>query len=405
MSKYNYWSYWYNYDYDDGYGYTSNYYQNLLKNYTFDWTKKAKREFKNKVEELAKEKYIPIEIDLDGSYTGAWKTTKMKFSAEHDFWKELKGKEEYIVNAYEKIPIRAEPIYGVALMTALDVRGKKSNILKYAKSGMSYEEARDICLNYFAWIIDQQKFLESFEKNMNMDNYLNDLFSMSEGWFLGHWEVWDQQDITDDETYKTFLKAIRRRITQTDKIYKEPSHNRWKRINPWFVKQTTWKPLVAKNIEHPKKKKIFIIIDSSGSMGEANYKTNPLHKAHSFAKAIYDSGKFECDYIIAHSCSGWDNMVRHYKKWEFFGYEGWAEGFEEIHNNLKAEWLRDVDYIVVLTDLCIDNKAEEGLYNFLKNWKKHLIMSFQNKGTLRGLSVRKIETPADMINSLITITS
>lgn len=59
-----------------------------------------------------------------------------------------------------------------------------------------------------------------------------------------------------------------------------------------------------------------------------------------------------------------------------------------------------MDYIVVLTDMCIDKDEQQGLYDYLSRGKSHKIFSFDREGTLKGLRVQKIKTGNDIVNAV-----
>ena len=84
-------------------------------------------------------------------------------------------------------------------------------------------------------------------------------------------------------------------------------------------------------------------------------------------------------------------------------YSGDAEGFQFMDDNLPDEWIKEVDFIVVTTDLEYSSTAQEGLYNYVKRAKAHLILSFKNDGQLKELNVIKVSSIKDMVNATIKL--
>lgn len=119
--------------------------------------------------------------------------------------------------------------------------------------------------------------------------------------FEGSGCVGDRWNVGNLTEYNKMKNAISSLITPTELHDKEESIKKGKKINPNFIKKTSWKPLINQTLETKQKKKLFIIIDCSGSMGCAHTTYHPAHLAISFAKACLDSGIFDIEHIICHS--------------------------------------------------------------------------------------------------------
>lgn len=364
-----------------------------------------KREFKNSLKTKSLEKMTPIDVRVSSNDTSFIKRRRMNVNIkESDIslykWDDKVSK---IVELYDKIPFNSDLIddgiikylvgwvLWVAQFADKDKIKKPEDILplikQYDNGAMTYSELR----SYFRPLTKKEKDSELFAPSSNQWKW----------WGV----VWDYVPIDDQELYKKNLRIIQSRIKLRDTILHEESMRKGKRINRNFITWSSLKPLINRSVQSQRKKKIFFILDCSGSMQSGCLARDPSHKAISFAAACVNSWVFDCSHVIYHSDGWWENVHKRIVKGEIFNYYGGCEWFEQIDDNLNKEWLQWVDYIVVLTDLCIGSSAEQGLADYLHKGWKHMIMSFKNKGTIKGINVRTIEKSSDMINALVTLTS
>lgn len=385
------------------YNYDFSYYNNLTTRYSIDNNRLERKKYQKDFQEKASKEFKPIIVDANAASTHIFKNNRMFVSIKPDDYKNFKWKEDILIDAFDKIPKNSKWYYGMSLCSYFNDNYDKLMEF-YGKRGVSDSEIKLAIKQFFIdKTITQSQFESLFTENPIEDKKIFEEYKKSAGWYLWSGIVWDKNYIGNLYAYNKFLSALRKKVHTKSITTYEDSIRQWKRINPRYIKKTSWKPLVTKSIEEQKKKKVFIIMDCSGSMWYADVKRDASHLAASFSKALYDSGIFNCEHIIAHSDRWWDNMCKHFKKNEFFNYEWWCEGFNAIHDNLKKEWLSDVDYIIVLTDLLIDKINQKGLYQYLSQGKKHIILSFKKKWDIQWLNVRTVEKTSDIINSVTTI--
>ena len=386
------------------YNYDFSYYNNLTTKYSIDNSRIKRKEFASNLQTLALKEYKPIVVDANAGATSIFKNNRMFISIRPDDFNNFKWKEDLLVDAFDKIPQNSKGFYGLSLCSYFN--DNYADLVKYYMKTWTHKssEIEEIIKKYFFdRTMSQTEFESHFKENKIQDDKMLEEFEKSKWGYLWVGDVGDVFYVKDSEEYNKFLSALRKKVhTKTTTSY-EDSIRQGKRINPRYIKKASWKPLITKNVEVQKKKKVFVIMDCSGSMGHTNHIWKPAHLAVSFAKALYNSKIFNCEHIIAHSDRWWDNMCKHFKENKFFNYEGYNEGFDAIHYNLKKEWLSDVDYIIVLTDLRIDNKNQQGLHSYLSQGKKHIILSFDRKWDIQWLNVRNVSKTSDIINAVTTI--
>jgi hypothetical protein len=251
--------------------------------------------------------------------------------------------------------------------------------------------------------------IETLKKCFNMSDFNKswevNIFWKSKWWYSGWVKVGTKRTLSSQEWRKKVLKILHSKIKPQAITLKEESLRKGKKINKSFINKTSYKPLISKSVEQPKKKNLFLIVDCSWSMWYANDIWDPAEKALSFIAWTFDSNLFNINHVIMHSNSGWENVAPEFNKGNFFSYSGNSEWFEALDDNLEDSRLQWIDYVLAITDLEIWSRAEQWLYNYLKKGKKHLVLSFQNKWTLKWMNVRCIQSWMDMINAFATITS
>lgn len=206
--------------------------------------------------------------------------------------------------------------------------------------------------------------------------------------------------------YGRAVQAMRSKFKPRDIVSKEASLNKGKRINRSFLTWMSYKPLQAKVVEEYKRKKLLIICDSSWSMSSSNI----AWVAGAFIKALVDVNIFQIDHIIKHSSSFVHDYLYDYKKldstlWHvYYNSDGGWEWFESLDDNIDVRYVKDADYVIVITDLNYSEPAEEWLHRMLQRSKKHMVLVFgDRKWTIKWMNTRNIETIDNMINAVTTI--
>lgn len=368
-----------------------------------------RRTYKKDVNDYALESYTPVDVRVwNSNSTSIFKRNRMTIDIPESRLSEFSSKEKVkkIVDLYDKIPYNSDLIDSFIVEQIVTWKRaknlpsfvnpdkvKSSSDIVYIDNAIRwYDKGTTTYAELRTWF----RALTSIEKS--------EQFADSDNMWYGWENVWTRINFTDRDTYNRNLRIIQSKIKLVDTIDVEESFRKGKRINRNFINWSSIKPLMSKTVNAKKKKKIMFIIDCSGSMDSGSSSTDPSHKAISFAAAAVNSWIFDVQQVIYHSSSGWQNCIREIQKGELFNLYGWSEGFERIDDNLNSEWVKSCDYAVCLTDLCIDSSAQQGLYDYLHKAKKHMVLSFQNSWTIKGMTVRTVDSPQTMINALVSLT-
>lgn len=404
--KWNYYGWWYGWYYGWysywGWGwstYQNSYWNDVYSRYASSFsTAEEKRAFKKKIIEESRKRYFPTEITVNNSKTEFFKKRRMEININTSDMAKMKWKESIIVDAFQKFPYNSDIWDSEAFRWYLTKDAwNLSNYLNWS----SWVNNGDMIIWYFEWRVTYADYRKIFKDISAMKS--ESKVESNWGWKWGR-EVWSKEMLQKD-LYKKNLRIIQSKIRSRSITSQEESLRKGKRINRNFINGTSYKPLMDKTVETSKRKKVMFILDCSGSMGRASKVGSPQHGWISFIAAAVNSWVFDCEHVIYHSDSWWENVIREIRKEDLFGYYGGWEGFEHIDDNLEKDWLNWVDYVVTVTDLCIWSSAQQWLYDYLKKAKKHMILSFENWGKLKWMNVRVVKTPANMINSLVTMTS
>lgn len=209
-----------------------------------------------------------------------------------------------------------------------------------------------------------------------------------------------------DRLYDRAVQAMRSKFKPRDIVSKEACLNKGKRINRNFLTGMSYKPLQAKTVEEHKRKKLLIVCDSSWSMSDDTI----AWVAGSFLKALVDTNIFQIDHIIKHSCVFVQDYLDDYRKLDprngkaFYNARWGGEWFESLDDNIDVRYVKEADYVIVITDLCYDESAEAGLHRMLQRSKKHLVLVFgDRKWSIKWMNTRNISTIDNMINAVTTI--
>lgn len=364
-----------------------------------------KRKFIKKLKERTREEFIPVTINFSSYWTTNIHKDRRVFISINDniregkkWWKKFAEKFiddkniEKIIWWYDKIPQKSDVIDS---LTILFDTCKYPYLVSFYKWWDLNKDVND----YYNNIITYEQYRSKFDISKLTQKNI-EVFAPS--WNNYTWTWINNLVNVDKKRMEANIKLIRWKIKPVAKVNYEESFRTGKRINRWFMNWTSYKPLKAKLVENIVKKKLFVIIDCSGSMWEPDCDWNPAYEAISFAWACYNSWLFDMKHIILHSSEWWRNVESEFSKNKLVSFYWTAEWFEWLPDNLEREWVKSCDYVVVLTDLRIWSSAERWLYDYIK-WMKHLILSFKNSWTINGMNVRTVKNNKDIINSLFTL--
>lgn len=372
------------------------------------------RKLKESISKKAIENFIPVNVNISGQTSSISKRFKFLIDiANSDVSKYTDDVVDKIPNAFNKTPYNASPVWNLILKNHLynDAEIKKftDDYPWFKKASDEYFAWVDGAWNMLSWVELQQKLEEAmgkldqwkvraYEKKETEQRKINE-----DGTMKSFSEIWDERKLQDKTLSNKFLALIKSKIHISDLTEKEESISKWKRINRNYVTGTSYKPLVNKQTHKKSKKKLFFIVDCSGSMWDVNsIRRSPSHMSVSFLDALNKSDIFEIPYIYFHSDTWFGNVAKKFAR-EPFGCEWWCEWFENIDINLNPAELSECDYVITLTDLDIWTSAQQWLYDFLKKSKKHLIISFNRSWDLNWMNVRTVKEPHQIVNSLLTI--
>lgn len=380
----------------------SSYFDKWSKQY---WLSEDRRKFKLDVRKEALNTYTPIDVRVVSSSTSIFKRNKMQVDINEQDLKYYNSpiKIKKLIEFYDKIPYNSDYIDGLITQQAVGWNLAPALIEKYkADSSINWSKIQNAIKDYDEGKITYAKLRELFRPLTSKEKC--DMFADSDNMYKGWGNVWDKIPIDKDQ-YEKNKRIIQSKIKLRDIIDTEESFRKWKRINRNFINWSSLKPLMSKSIEGQKKKKIMFILDCSGSMEAWKSNNDPSYKAVSFVSACVNSWIFDISQVIYHSSWGWENCIEDIRKENLYNLYGGSEGFEKIDDNLNPDWVKSCDFAVCLTDLCIWGSAEQGLYDYLHKAKKHMVLSFQNNGTIKGMNVRTIDSPQSMVNALVSLTN
>lgn len=393
---------------------------------SFDWSsfwdsfeqKQKINDFKEDIKKSFSEKYVACNPYVWYWPTQISKKNKVFLNINKDNFKHYNTKniKNKIINWYDKIPLSWWLIWN--LIYSAYINGKKYiwdtasyfwnsfEIFDNEVWWWDYNKTIDIINDFFDWKIDYTELM----KNISEDNLKRIEEEMQQAGINPDWtmksnqNIWSKTTLSNYSLSNKFQKLIKSKINISDIVKKESSLRKWKRLNRLFLEKRDYKPLINKQVTQKVKKKIFFIVDCSWSMWSLNYESSAAYPVVSFLDALIKTNLFDITKIIYHSDSGyWDVkndflIEPHFRTWCW-------EWFEDISTNLDPLDLVWVDYIVTLTDLCIWSQAQDWLYNYLKQWKKHLVLSFERSWDINWMNVKTIDKdkPEQIIDSLLTI--
>lgn len=366
----------------------------------------AKREFKTKVKEAAAKEFIPIDVNVSNidKLTNFWKNKRVRLQIKPEDVKHLNSDEriERLIKFCDKLPYNSDFIDWLIMKRFvnpnLDLAEYRKSLLDESKELMVDTLIKD----FVDWVVTHDAVRKYF-RQPTLDETKANPFWKSEGWYKGWGKVWTYEAIDDIGRYNKILRIIQSRIRPRAHTMFEESLRKWKRINRNFINWSSYKPLMSKEVLQPRKKKLMIVYDCSGSMGYINSWWGAAYNAAPFIAAMTNSWVFDIEHVVYHSNSGWEDVARKIKKWEVFHYGWGSEWFEYIDDNLPDSWSRWVDYIIAITDLQIGTGAQQGLYDYLSKCNKHMVLSFLFPWSLNWMNVRCVKDVKWMLNAVSSL--
>ena len=98
-------------------------------------------------------------------------------------------------------------------------------------------------------------------------------------------------------------------------------------------------------------------------------------------------------------------MLKRIKEGDVSHYYGGDEGFKYIDDNLPSEWVKEVDYVVVTTDLRYDDDEKNWLVEYLKRAPAHIVLSFSDMPSIKWLNSKQVDSVKDMVNAVMKMNS
>lgn len=221
---------------------------------------------------------------------------------------------------------------------------------------------------------------------------------MSKGKYSGGKLVGYMMPVTDMKVYEEALKTFRKRFLKDATKVTTPSMRKGSRVNRGYVNGMDYRPLANTYRVASKLKKVFIIVDSSGSMSGRIGDTSA-----SFISALTNSWVVDVSHVLLHSQEWFEDTIAEVKKGNIFYYSGWGEGFQYLYDNTPPEWIKEADCVLIITDMNYDSHAEEGILDVTKKAKSSLVLSFGQKGTVGGFDVKQVTNVKDMSDAVLSI--
>lgn len=382
------------------------YYQNIWKG--FDWSHIAVNasnkediiNFKDKVKKAADKFFLPVKINVSGIYTKLdtfflWKYVINVPTSEMDSININK-----LIKAIQMLPERSHEIH--SFWVRAYVTNKLSWYDTYCTEDLPwFLENND---NYFSWKLSFDEYSKHFvaRESLPSGKYGNGWWS---AWlFFGGDEVWHLRILDDLTNYTTALKKIGKKLIKQTARYYEESLRKGNRINPKFITGQSVAPLLKRTtLGNGWIPRVMVIVDCSGSMGWGTSLTDRSNMSASFAAALNNSGIANVSHIVYHSDSGWVDVKKKADKGEIAVMTGGGDGFQYMDDNLPSEWVKDVEYVLVLTDLEYDETNQWGLLEYVKRAPAHLILTFSGKPSVSGIKAEKVSSIEDMAKATVKL--
>lgn len=421
------WNWWGN----AWYGGFASYFKEINSAFTI---RKLRTSIRRALESDCASKYIPLEFYQYGNKNDIQRDVFFKVQIADNDLKFVDDNVERLPIAYTRVPdnhdrndtaaMIAHCTGNTRLMSNMHYDGHLSDdweevIYEYFKawSLMSYEEYRKIFLRPED---SANNAASRMGENSEWEGEDNDKKRFNPD----YWDTRNELELDEsnaNELYSWFLKTISDRIIVTEDTEKEESLSKWKRVSKKFVQWVSYKPLIRKDVTTRWKKKIHIVMDSSGSMGCTMDRWKSLRRwtkssywdgytswdfGVALTYALQDSNVLEVTSFVNHWSSSWYNAIDYVNKWESNGLKfwwGWGwEWFENLSVNLPPSLKSEADMTVIITDLQYCEDAERWIFDYVQ-WTKHMIYSFWKPWNVKWLNVTMVNDPQDIIDSLATL--
>ncbi len=375
---------------------------------SYEWVfeKKEKRmKLQKSLKELSIERSLPVNFHLGNLNQSIQKSFSANVNLSDATVKTLassKQKQARLLDAIERLPMK--PTLLQKELFEASILGWKEMHFRYSWP-VDFDETIKQTRSYFEdWIGSLAEIESRFSENSETKREKARQASAMEEGSECQGNIIDWLRNADPTLWKTLAKKISSKFYFPNIVDREANMRKGKRINRWFLEGNSQKPLIARSVHAPTKKKLMIIIDGSGSMsrywnGELTMYSN-AKLSSAFSYGLMHSGLFNITHTIIHSEYGWANISNRLKKWEVpYFYNNW-EGFENIDTTLPSSWAKDADYVLFLTDLCIGEDSQTGMKKFLQSSGKHMILSFESAWQLQWLNVKQVNNFEDMLNGV-----
>lgn len=357
------------------------------------------RSFKKLIQDEAEKRYMAIKINVSPvyAYIDAYKLNRYVLNIPNSDISFLKkdGKIVKLISAVERLPNNSHKLHSSWVQAY--IYGNESYLVWTRGRGVAYKQV----VKYIEWKIEYDEVIKFFE---NPDDYAISHWGLgSSGTFSGGKEVGTYYKVNLDLYKKALWMIGKKFIKQTIASY-TPSIRKWSKISPAYIKKMDFRPLLDKSVTAPSKAKVMVIHDCSGSMGNGGT-WSIAHKAVSFIGALVNSGVVDVTHAIYHSSYWWMDMKKRITEGDICHYHGCDEGFKYIDDNLPSEWIKEVDYVVVTTDLRYDNDEKQWLVDYLKRAPAHIVLSFSNYPSITWLKSKQVNDIQDMVKAVMKMNS
>ena len=224
-----------------------------------------------------------------------------------------------------------------------------------------------------------------------------------EEWVPWHWGI--SKRTHRKEIFNRYINKLSITLPP-NKVSKEASLLRWKRINRGYINNTDYRSLVHKKVDKIKKPELLILLDWSWSMrGRNEHHRMWYEEALNFIADLSKLWIFDLNIIHTDSYRVTDitDDIAEFAAWRTNILEStsWAEWFESLTDRLW-DLPRLEDYVLIITDMEVPSDAEDNLRTFI--WqKKHLVLSFWYEQQFENLNVRFVKEYSDMKNVITTL--
>lgn len=252
--------------------------------------KKKTKKLKKELSDLAIARHLPVSIRV--TPYGNWNFYRLrKFSVDINV-KELKIIQKFGFDKFLAMLSMLPPCsHIVHCKWIVAVLNNSESYLQHCLVGdrMAYAKVKD----YFAGTC-------TYEEVSKLFTYPEDTKGNVGGYSQGHYSggklVGCLCPVTDMKVYEEALKTFRKRFLKDATKVTTPSMRKGSRVNRGYVSGMDYRPLTNSYRVASKLKKVFIIVDSSGSMSGTIGNTSS-----SFISALTNSGVVDVTHVLLHS--------------------------------------------------------------------------------------------------------